>query len=138
MSKKKQKTKMQDPFELIQSARLVYKKDPSLFVGIRGTKFECLDKNRFRMKSFEVIKPEPKYDSDKKAVKIFNRIKRFAILDRNFVEVITLFIDVYKENKEYVDLKITTFPVHRNSLDVKYIFDQLINNEDEDDEEDEE
>lgn len=129
MSKKRMKNSINtnNPFSLIQSMILVYKDDTNLRVGIRGTKFKCFAKNKFEMEKFEVLEPVRKNDKHLEVYKLMSRVSRFLLMCKNPIEVIDLLVDTYNLNREDFSLKITTLPVHRDAIDSRFVYNELVN-----------
>ena len=67
-------------------------------------------------------------NNDYAIAKLFRHIESFANKCKNPLEVITLFIDAYKENKNKLNIKITTCPAYADMLDSKFVYNSLINN----------
>lgn len=123
---KKNSIKTENPFELIQQILLISRSDKHLRVGIRGTQFECTGKNAFELKKFEVIKPTIDDNTDIDEAKVINRVKRFALVCKNPIEVITMIMDAYKLNKELFKVEIISRPTHRDAMDSRFIYNVLM------------
>ena len=125
-STKKNSIKTENPFELIQQIQLVSKEDKKLKVGIRGTSFSCTGKNRFEMIKFEVIKPCITENSDIAEAKVLEKVKRFALVCKNPIEVITLIMDTYKLNRDIFKIEIMSRPTYRDAIDSRFIYNALM------------
>lgn len=128
MKKVKNSRNTSNPYELISGVELISKNTKNLKVGIYGFKYESIDnKNRFVVKSFNVSdKPEARKEKDIETVKVFKRIRKFAAKCNNPLEVITLFIDAYKQNKGLLNIKFRIIPTHCDALDSKFVYEQLL------------
>lgn len=122
-----------NPYELVSGIQLVSKENKNIKVGISATKFSYVsgkkDKKHLIMLNFDVnTQYEIKHDRDIEVVKLFKRIESFARKCKNSLEVITLFIDAYKENKNDLSIRIITCPAYTDALDPKFVYNSLINN----------
>jgi ribosomal protein L31 len=102
-------------------------------IGISATKFSYVSNRKGNkdlvMLNFDVTKKyEPKYEGDYNVIKKFKCIERFANRCKNPLEVITLIVDAYKQNKNYLSMKIKTCPVYNDALDSKFVYESLMNN----------
>lgn len=128
MSKKKRNSiDTENPFDLLQQIQIVYKNDKKLRVGFYVTEYECTGKNRFEIKKFEVIRPKINEDSDHDVVNVLEKVRRFAMMCKNPIEVATLIIDTYKLNRDIFTLGIVSRPTHRDAVDSSFIRDILLN-----------
>ena len=121
-----------NPYELISGIKLISKYNKNISVGISATDFSYVSDNDGKkhliMRKFDVnSKHDIKHNNDYAVVKLFKNIESFANKCKNPLEVITLFIDAYKENKNKLSIKIKTCPAYSDMLDSKFVYESLIN-----------
>ena len=120
-----------NPYELISGVELISKNTKNLKIGIYGFKLESINNtNKFIVKSFKVSDlPEARKNKDIEIVKLFKKIRRFSKKCSNPLEIITLFIDAYKLNKNLINIKFRTIPSHTDALDSKFVYEELLGNQ---------
>ena len=133
MSNKKENSRNTDnPYELISGIKLTSKnKNNSVGAYAINFSYEANKKGKRHlvMTNFNVrTKYNIENNNDYAIVKLFKRIESFSNKCKNPLEVITLFIDAYKENRNKLDIKITTCPEYSDMLDSKFVYNSLINN----------
>lgn len=132
MSKRKINSRnTENPYELISGIRLRLKENKNIEIGISATKSSNVSDekgNKYSvMLDFDVYsKYKAKYDEDYAAIKLFKNIEKFANICKNPLEVITLFIDAYKENKNDLTIRIFTHAVYPDALDSKFVYESLL------------
>ena len=122
-----------NPYELISGVQLISKNNKNIRVGISATKFSYISNRKGKkdliMLNFDVnTKYDAKNEEDYYVIKLFNNIEKFANRCKNTLEVITLFVDAYKQNKNKLNIKFFTCPIYSDALDSKYVYDSIINN----------
>ena len=132
-SKKINSRNTQNPYELISEIKLISKHNKNIKIELNATDFSYdigeNGKRNLVMNKFIVNKKYSKISkSDYETIKIFNSIKWFSRLCKNKLEIITLFIDAYKKNKDVLSIKIKTCLEYPDMLDSKFVYDSLINN----------
>jgi len=132
MKKIKNQRNTTNPYELISGVELVSKNTKGLRIAIYGFKFRGIDnKNKFAVTSFKVSDPpELKKNSDIGTIKLFRKIRNFSKKCNNPLEIITVFVDAYKSNKDLVNIKFRTIPTHPDALDSKFVYEQLLGDQD--------
>lgn len=134
MSKKKINSRnTENPYDLISGVQLISKDNKNIKVGISAIKFSYVSNEKGKkdliMLDFDVnSKYDAKYEDDYATIKLFKNIESFANKCKNPLEVITLFIDAYKENRDKLNIKFLTCPAYTDALDSKFIYESLINN----------
>lgn len=130
-NKKKNSRNTDNPYELISEVKLTYKENKNIKLGISAIKFSYVSgkkgKKELIMLDFDINKKyDIKSEDDYAVVKLFKRIESFANMCNNPLEVITMFIDAYKENKNKLSIKFESCPEYKNALDSKFIYESLI------------
>lgn len=117
----------ENPYELIRGIELISKDDKNIRISIFGEKFSADGKKHaITVSKFGVIK-KINDDSDLSAVrKLFKNLERFAKYCNNPLEVITTFLNAYKSNKDYFNIKIITMPAYSDGMDSKFVRDSLL------------
>ena len=134
MSNKKVNSRnTENPYELISGVQLSLKGNKNVKLCISATKFSYVSNKKGKkdliMLNFDInSKYEAKYKEDYNTIKVFKNIEHFAKMNNNPLEVITMFVDVYKKNKDKLFIKFTTCPVYNDALDSKFVYESLINN----------
>ena len=117
-----------NPYELILGVELTSKSNKNMKVSVIGEIFDRKGKkNHITVKRFRVIDcMRSNKGSDYLVQKLFKRIGKFAKMCKNKDEIITVFLDTYKANKELLNIKFTPIPAYTDALDAKYIRQSLI------------
>ena len=123
----------ENAYELISEIKLISRNSKNVYIGISGTEFKNISKTgndtHLVMSNFKVNKKYcTKHEEDYPIIRLFKNIEKFASKCNNHLEVITLLIDAFKENRKELAIKIKTCPVYSDALDYKYVFNSLIDN----------
>ena len=132
-SKKLNSRNTKNPYELISGIQLSLKGNKNVRISISATKFSYVSnkkgKKNLVMLDFDVnSKYDAKYEEDYDTIKVFKHIEHYAKLNNNSLEVITMFVDAYKKNKNKLNIKFLTCPTYTDALDIKFVYESLINN----------
>lgn len=124
-----------NPYDLISGVELRFKYNKNIKVSIVATKFDYRlenpksnkGKRNLYMTDFTVNRVmRSNKGSDFEAVELFKRIENFARKCKNPLEVITLFVDAYKSNKEALEIKFYTCKEYSDSIDGKFVYNSLV------------
>lgn len=131
MSKKLNSRNTKNPYELISGVRLASKENKNIYVEISATKFSYVSnkkgKKHLVMLDFDVnSRYEMEYSEEHAIIKLFKHIERFSKSCRNPLEVITMFKDAYKQNKDMLFIKFIPCPAYADALDSKFIYESLM------------
>lgn len=129
MKKQKNSRNTNNPYELISGITLMSKRNKHMKLSIYANEYESDgSKNNIIAKSFNVSDlPELSNEKDKGIWSVFKKIRNFEKKTCNPLEKISMFLDAYNANKNYLYIKIRTVPAHPDALDSKFVYDELVN-----------